>query len=90
MIPLAIPKTICCKDKTKIEVSSPLIKDSVIIVNKKAKGSLLPLSISRIGARPCFKFNFFIRKILKTLAASVDAKTDPINSDSSQEKGNNR
>ena len=59
------------------------------IVNKYDKGSLLPLSTSRIDAVPSFKFNLFFLKIANTLAASVEESTEPIKILSIHEKFNN-
>ena len=49
-----------------------------IIVRRYETGSLLPLSISKRGAVLFLRLSFFVLRIEKTLAASVDDNTAPI------------
>ena len=77
--PNKTPKTICLTSKIPND-SIPLFFNNEIpkIVKIYANGSLLPLSISKIGAVEYFKFNLLERRIEKTLAASVEDMTAPI------------
>ena len=89
--PIPRPKINCFASITGMETSPlPDKSDINIIVIIYATGSLLPLSISKIGARPPFKFNLRERKIAKTDAASVEATTEPINIPSIQPMPNTR
>ena len=79
LTPINKPKNICEKIiKGIVDNDLELNKDIPMIVSIYDTGSLLPLSISRRDAVPFFKFNFFFLNIEKTLAASVEERTEPI------------
>ncbi|MEI3323344.1 MAG: hypothetical protein V8R92_10575 [Eubacterium sp.] len=86
-IPIRRPKSIWKKIINGIDDKDlELTKDIPMIVSIYDTGSLLPLSISRRDAVPFFKFNFFFLNIEKTLAASVEERTEPIRKLSKKEK----
>ena len=78
-IPIKIPKKICLNNRGIIPVVlTPLTIVIPNIVKMYAKGSLLPLSISRRGAVLYFKLSRLERNMEKTDAASVELITAPI------------
>ena len=64
----------------------PNNKDRKNVVSENAKGSLEPLSISKMEANSPFKFKFFERNIENTEAASVEEIIEPNKKPSIQPK----
>ena len=76
--PNNMPNPSCfMKMSAKFSDCPPRISDKMMIVSIYAKGSLLPLSSSRIGAERYFRLSFLLLRIANTLAASVELITAP-------------